>query len=249
MLYDKIGVHYNQRRRADARIAAAVTMALGDASTVMNVGAGTGAYEPTDRRVIAVEPSAVMVAQRPWTPASLVRANAEALPFIDCAFDAVLAVLTVHHWADQAAGLAECARIARDRVVIFTWDPTADGFWLVRDYFPEIVAHDRMVFPPLDSIAAALGEIEVRPVPIPADCQDGFLGAYWRRPTAYLDPGVRSSISSFARVKGVESGLGRLGADLRSGAWETRNSALLSCSELDLGYRLVVAKALMSRAA
>ena len=243
MLYDEIGIHYNRQRRADARIAAAVSTALGGASTVVNVGAGTGAYEPADRCVVAVEPSAVMIAQRPSSQACLVRAQAEALPFVDRAFDAALAVLTMHHWTDQAAGLAECARVARDRIVIFTWDPTADGFWLVRDYFPEILAYDRTVFPRLDSLAAALGEIEVRPVPIPADCADGFLGAFWRRPTAYLDPGVRSSISSFVRVKAAGSGLERLRADLMSGAWETRNSALLACPEIDLGYRLVVAQA------
>lgn len=154
---------------------------------MLNVGAGAGAYEPHERRVVAAEPSAVMVAQRPPSAAPAVRARAEALPFADRAFEAVLATLTLHHWSDQRRGLHECRRVARDRVVLLTWDPGGPGFWLVRDYFPEIADLDRESFPTIAALCAMLGrDAEVIPVPIPADCTDGFLGAYWRRPEAYL---------------------------------------------------------------
>ena len=200
--YDTIGRGYARGRRSEPRIAARLTAALDDARSVLNVGAGAGSYEPPDRRVIAVEPSAVMLAQRPVGAASAVRARAEALPFPDRAFDATMAVLTLHHWADRASGLAECARVARRRVILLTWDPSADTFWLVRDYFPEFAEADREVFPAMATYAEAFGagaRVEVAPVPVPRDCVDGFLGAYWARPAAYLDEAVRAGISSFAR--------------------------------------------------
>lgn len=243
--YDVIGDDYALSRRSDPRIAAALIAALGGARSVLNVGAGTGSYEPTDRAVIAVEPSAVMLAQRPPDAAPAVQARAEALPFADDAFDAVLAVLTLHHWADRACGLAECARVARDRVVVFTWDPAADGFWLVRDYFPEFLALDRQQFPAVDALAAAVwsgARLDVTPVPIPADCIDGFLGAFWARPAAYLDPAVRAGISSFARLNATR-GSARLRADLGSGAWRDRYASLLTSATLDIGYCIVTAHA------
>ncbi len=242
-LYDTIGRTYARGRRPDPRIAARLTAALGDAQSVVNVGAGAGSYEPTDRRVVAVEPSRVMLAQRPPGAASAVRARAEALPFPDRSFDAAMAVLTVHHWTDRPRGLAECARVARRRVVLLTWDPAAEPFWLLRDYFPQFVEVDRAVFPALAEYAEAFGpgaRVEVAPVPVPRDCADGFLGAYWARPAAYLDPEVRAGISSFARP-GAEAGLARLRADLAAGAWHSRNGHLLAADALDLGYRLVVA--------
>jgi SAM-dependent methyltransferase len=240
--YDDIGRMYGQRRHADHRLAAPLHAALGGATSVLNVGAGTGSYEPAARHVVAVDPSAVMLAQRPRGAAPAVRARAEALPFPADAFDATLAVLTIHHWSDQRRGLAECARVARERVVILTWDPESDGFWLVQEYFPDLLATDRGIFPRLDTIASVLGELEVRPVPIPADCADGFLGAFWRRPHAYLDPDVRGGMSSFTRVADVDSRLERLRADLASGAWEQRHGALLERPELDIGYRLLLAR-------
>jgi SAM-dependent methyltransferase len=242
-LYDTIGRGYARERRSDPRIAARLTAALGDAQSVLNVGAGAGSYEPPDRRVIAVEPSAVMLAQRPSGAASAVQARAEALPFPDSAFDATMAVLTLHHWADRARGLAECARVARRRFVLLTWDPAADAFWLLRDYLPEFVEADREVFPTLAAYAEAFGpnaRVEVAPVPIPRDCVDGFLGAYWARPEAYLDAAVRAGISLFA-LPGTETGLARLRADLATGAWHARHGHLLELDALDLGYRLVVA--------
>jgi SAM-dependent methyltransferase len=180
-----------------------------------------------------------MIRQRHPRAAPVVRAAAGDLPFADGAADAALAVLTVHHWPDRARGLAELARVARRCVVILTWDPGTYGFWLVEDYFPEIVAVDREIFPTLADFTAALGPVEVRPLPIPHDCCDGFLGAYWRRPRAYLDAGVRLAISTFSKID-VAPGLARLRADLESGNWQRRHGAVLEATELDLGYRLVV---------
>jgi SAM-dependent methyltransferase len=246
-VYDTIGRRYGRQRRPDPRIAARLTAALGDARSVLNVGAGAGSYEPADRDVIAAEPSAVMLAQRSPGAAPAVQALAEALPFADGTFDAVLAVLTIHHWADLSLGLAECTRVARERVVLFTWDPTSTGFWLVQDYLPEFLALDRRQFPPLEALRAAFGpgvEIEVAPAPVPHDCVDGFLGAFWARPAAYLDPAVQTGISSFARpdvASAVEAGLEQLRADLESGAWEERYVGLRSAVALDAGYRVVVA--------
>ena len=242
-LYDTIGRSYARERRPDPRIAALLTAALGDAHSVLNVGAGAGSYEPADRRVVAVEPSAVMIAQRPAGAGPAVQARAEALPFADRTFDAAMAVLTLHHWTDRARGLAECARVARQRVVLLTWDPMAEAFWLVREYLPVFAEADRRQFPEMSAYADAFGpatRVEVTSVPVPRDCVDGFLGAYWARPEAYLDAAVRAGISSFARP-GREAGLARLQADLSSGAWHERHGHLLATDVLDLGYRLVVA--------
>jgi SAM-dependent methyltransferase len=239
-LYDKIGVGYQTHRRPDPRIAAAITRALDASPSVVNVGAGAGSYEPVDRAVVAVEPSLAMIRQRPAGSPPVVQASATALPFRDGAFAAALAVLTVHHWPDRARGLAELRRVARERVVILTWDPEAAGFWLVEDYFPTLVAIDREIFPSLAELRRILGPIAVQPLPIPHDCVDGFLGAYWRRPAAYLDPAVRGAISTFTKSGDVDAGLDRLREDLASGRWTRRHGGLLDRSELDLGYRLVV---------
>jgi SAM-dependent methyltransferase len=240
-LYDTIGVGYRALRRPDPRIAAAIVNALGPAASVVNVGAGAGSYEPDDRRVVAVEPSREMIRQRPAGAAPVVQASATALPFRAGAFDAALAVLTVHHRPDRARGLAELRRVARDRVVILTWEPDAAGFWLVEDYFPEL-AIDRAIFPSLDEMRRTLGPIEVHPLPIPHDCTDGFLGAYWRRPHAYLEAAVRGAISTFSKLDDVDPGLARLRNDLENGTWTRRHGPLLTRSDLDLGYRLVVAQ-------
>jgi SAM-dependent methyltransferase len=244
-VYDRIGRAYTRTRQPDPRIAAAIRAALGDARTLVNVGAGAGAYEPRDRRVVAVEPSRAMVAQRPAGAAPCVRAVAERLPFRDRAVEASLAVLTVHHWQDQAAGLAELRRIAERRVVVLTWDPAfGGGYWLTAEYFPEMLDLDRPRFPTMATLHRWLGPVRVTPVPVPHDCRDGFLGAFWRRPEAYLDPAVRGGISSFAQIRPerVERGLRRLAEDLRSGRWEAAHGALRRRESLDLGYRLVVAE-------
>jgi SAM-dependent methyltransferase len=182
-----------------------------------------------------------MIAQRPPGAAPCVQASAEALPFDDDAFDAAMAVLTIHHWPDPVAGLAELRRVARDRVLVLTWDPTfARAHWLVDEYVSQLAEKDAGRFLSPEAVAAALGGARVEPVPIPHDCHDGFLGAFWRRPAAYLDPEVRAGMSVF-HFHGADEGLGRLATDLDSGAWAERHAALLGLHELDLGYRLVVA--------
>lgn len=240
-LYDQIGLGYTDYRRPDPRIAAVILGALGDARSVVNVGAGAGSYEPADRLVAAVEPSMAMIRQRRAGGAPVVQASATELPFRDMAFDAALAILTVHHWPDRAAGLAELARVARRRIVILTFDPAASDFWLSNDYFPRIGEIDRRIMPSVEELRGVLGEIEVRPLPVPHDCTDGFLGAYWRRPHAYLDEGVRGAISTFSIIGDVEPGLARLRADLEDGTWDRRYGHLSRQTELDLGYRLVIA--------
>ena len=237
-LYDAIGRDYRVHRRPDPRIAAAIAGALGPAVSVVNVGAGAGSYEPAAPRVLAIEPSLEMIRQRPAGAAPVVRAVAGNLPLRDRSLDAALAVLTVHHCPDRARGLAELGRVAR-RVVILTWDPGSHGFWLVDDYFPELVATDRKIFPRLGDFRSALGDVEVHTLPVPHDCTDGFLGAYWRRPHAYLDDGVRLAISTFSKID-ARPGLARLRGDLDSGAWHRRHGRLLADQELDLGYRLVI---------
>lgn len=237
-IYDTIGDGYAQRRRADPRIAAMISTALGPARSVINVGAGTGSYEPTDRQVLAVEPSGLMIAQRSPAAAPCVLAAAENLPVGDGAFDAALAVLTIHHWADWRRGLAEMRRVARDRIVLLTFDPEAANFWLTRDYFPELMSLDRRIMPPLAALATVLGQSTAQPVPVPHDCVDGFFGAHWRRPEVYLDPAARRSMSPFAHID-AGPGLAKLAADLDSGAWRDRNADLIGRNALDIGYRLL----------
>ena len=244
--YDASKATYALTRQGDPRIAARVERALGDARTVLNVGAGAGSYESRRREVTAVEPSATMHAQRPPGAVPAIEAHAEALPFEDASFDAATAILTVHHWREPARGLAELRRVARGPVVVLTFDPAeSEAFWLVRDYLPEIVAFDRDRLPPIAAIVQALGgACDVERVPIPHDCRDGFLGAYWRRPELYLEPAVRPAISAFDALPEValERALGQLRNDLDSGAWQRRYGGLLSLEELDIGYRLVVAR-------
>ena len=240
-LYDEIGIGYGNYRRPDPRIAAAIIHALGEAETVVNVGAGAGSYEPADRSVVAVEPSLAMIRQRRAGHIPVVQASATDLPFRDAVFAAALAVLTVHHWPDRPRGMAELARVARNRLVFVTWDPASRGFWLVEDYFPDILAVDRQILPSIEEFRQVLGPIEVRPLFVPYDCTDGFLGAYWRRPHAYLDSGVRSAISTFSKIGDVTSGLARLRRDLEDGTWERRYGTLLRQAAVDLGYRLVIA--------
>jgi SAM-dependent methyltransferase len=240
-LYDSLGVGYNTTRRPDPRIAAAIEDALGDARTVVNVGAGTGAYESPLRRITAVEPSETMRAQRPAGSAPVIDARAEALPFPDAHFDAAMCVLSDHHWADRAAGLRELRRVARDRALVFTFDPAFNQAWIVRDYLPEF---EQLPGMPIDEIARHLHATEVRAVPIPYDCIDGFFHAFWRRPEAYLDPAVRAGISVFHRLDGdaVARFTSQLRADLADGTWQSRNRELLDREAVDLGYRLVISR-------
>lgn len=243
--YATLGTGYSVGRRPDPRVADLIDAALADARTVLNVGAGTGSYEPRDRLVTAVEPSLVMIGQRPAAAAPVVRGVAERLPFADQSFDAALAILTVHHWADAPAGLAELRRVSR-RQVVLTWDPEIFArFWLVRDYLPQVAEHEGRLAT-LAAVAAGLApgrELATVVVPVPGDCTDGFLGAFWRRPRAYLDPAVRASMSGLALLDAdvVAAAHVRLAADLVSGRWRERYRHLLGRPELDLGYRLVTA--------
>ena len=245
-VYDEIGRSYSSHRRPDPRIAAQILDALGDAASVLNVGAGTGSYEPDDgRRVTALEPAATMRAQRPAAAAPCIAGVAGALPFGDGSFDGAMTVLSIHHWPDQRAGLDELARVSR-RQVILTFDPGFHAsFWMVRDYLPE--SADLRGSAPLgpDAIASHLGGGAVQVVPVPADCTDGFYWAFWKRPEAYLDPVVRAGISGIAQLPPdiVARGIDRLAADLDTGAWHERNADLLDRHEVDGGYRLVVAGA------
>ena len=235
--YDTIGAGYSATRREDPRIAALIHEALGDASSVVNVGAGTGSYEPRDREVTAVEPEPAMTAA---AGRRAVQGVAEALPFADDSFDAAMAVLTIHHWTDWRRGVAEMHRVARERVVIFTWDPRMTrALWLVDEYLPEIGEIDERRFQRPEE----LGEVQV--VEVPHDCRDGFQGAYWRRPEMYLDPLAQRAISSLEMLPDAvkDRAFGALRADLDSGAWAAKHADLLERESLDLGYRLVSAYA------
>ena len=247
-IYDRIGRGYSGFRQTDPRIAAAIETALGEARTVLNVGAGAGSYEPPSREVVAVEPSAEMIAQRPPGAARAVQASAESLPFDDGSFDAAMAVFSDHHWRDRTAGLREMQQVARDRVVILNADPgLAGSFWLTRDYLP---AFADLIPPPyrragywLEELGDLLGPVEAIAVPVPHDCRDGFYQSYWRRPRAYLEPRVRETISVFHRVAetDVAAAMGELRRDLDDGSWEERYAELLDAPELDIGLRLVIA--------
>lgn len=205
----------------------------------MNVGAGTGAYEPTDCDVVAIEPSHEMIAKRKQGTATVIQGYAEDLPFDDNEFDVAMGILTIHHWRDIPQGLSEMRRVAKRKVVLLTWIDDSPKYWL-EDYFPEMRAMDKALFPTLSELGQLLGRISSDVVEIPGDCTDGFMCAYWKRPDAYLDKGVRAAISTFARMPDIESGLARLKSDLSSGEWYKKYGNLLNMDSLDLGYRLVV---------
>jgi SAM-dependent methyltransferase len=240
-LYDRIAAAYAAHRTPDERIGKQIAASLRDCESVLNVGAGIGAYEPKHCAVVAVEPSRKMIRKRPRDAAPAVQAVAAQLPFENRSFDGALAVLTVHHWPNWRAGLAELRRVAEKRVAIVTWDPAHEGFWLVQDYLPEIRSIDRRIFPSVQDIESLLGPVTVETLLVPADCSDGFLGAYWRRPAEYLRASVRTAISTFSTIDST-AGIERLRRDLESGSWVERNRSLLERSELDIGYRLIVAR-------
>ncbi|MCW2856027.1 MAG: transcriptional regulator, MerR family [Marmoricola sp.] len=242
-LYDTIGATYTATRRTEPRIAARIWAALGDARTVLNVGAGTGSYEPPDREVLALEPSALMRAQRQPDAAPCIAGSAENLPFDDQSFDAAMAVCTLHHWQDPTAGLREMQRVAR-RVVVFLFDTSnPDQFWLNRDYLPEFAELPGCrVLASLPELAGAI-DARLEPVPVPWDCADGFFEAYWRRPEAYLEEGVRRGISVWDAVgpDAENRAVHELRADLASGRWAERNRDLVALDQADLGARLLIA--------
>jgi hypothetical protein len=241
--YDTKGAGYALQRRPDPRIAAMVHAALGDARTVLNVGAGAGSYEPADRYVVAVEPSAAMRAQRPTGAVPALDATAERLPFDDDSFDAAMATVTVHQWSDTQRGLSELRRVARGPVVVLTFDGDAlDLLWLA-EYAPELIAAERRRYPAIDTVAAAIGRTcDVLPVPIPFDCVDGFTEAYYGRPEEFLDPRVRAAQSAWGFVDqdAIDRSVRRLRADLDSGAWDARHGRLRDQPEFTGSLRLLV---------
>lgn len=243
MLYDSIGLGYTAARQTDPRWLTPILKALGDARSVVDVGSGTGSYEPADRQVLAVEPSAEMVRQRPPGIAPVVRAVAEALPVRSQSVDAALAVLTVHHWANWRQGLAELRRVAPLRVVLAYDTRLHADYWFVREYVPEIAALE-LSRPSADAIAHELGADTVIPMPVPWDFIDGVFPAYWRRPEAYLSPAVRHTCSALAQSppSAVSRGLARLKEDLTTGRWDESHQDLLALDEWDAGFRLIVSR-------
>jgi Methyltransferase domain len=240
--YDVIGTTYTATRRADPRIEAQIRTALGAPRRIVNVGAGAGSYEDAGPVVAALEPSPVMIAQRPSGASPAARGVAEHLPFRDGAFDAALAIFTIHHWSDWRAGLAEVQRVA-GRLVLLTWDPAVQSlFWLTDEYLPEALTDDQFDGPTFADLDEVLGGIRVETVPVPADCRDGFFAAYWARPEAYLDPTVRAGISCCALLDEhlVGERMERLADDLAAGTWDERHPGLRTQPSLDVGYRLVV---------
>jgi SAM-dependent methyltransferase len=240
--YDRIGAVYARHRRPDPRLQAQIDRALGDAERVVNIGAGTGSYEPLGRRVVAVEPSAVMISQRRTPGTVVVQTVAEDLPFEDDSFDAAMAIFTVHHWSDPVAGLRQMARVA-PRVVVLTFDPVVHNtFWLVQDYLPEsnALASTNCLGP--EAVAETIGANDIEIVPVPADCIDGFNWAYWRRPAAYLDPEVRACISGLALLDDalVAARMEKLRSDLVDGTWDERHGDLMDEDSIDGGLRLVI---------
>jgi SAM-dependent methyltransferase len=243
--YDTIGRGYRDVRRPDPRLAATIWSALGDATSVANVGAGTGSYEPDDRDVIAIEPSEVMIAQRPAGAAPAVQASAEALPLEDESVDAALAVFSLHHWDDVERGLGEMVRVARRRVVLVTMDvPVIADLWLIREYVPEALAVHAAAFPSIEWLLGALPGATAGPMPVPRDCTDGFMLAFWGRPEAYLDPDVRRGTSAWHQLPPgvVTRAVGELRDDLARGEWDRGHGHLRRRSTLDVGLRLIRAE-------
>ncbi|HEV3047350.1 MAG TPA: methyltransferase domain-containing protein [Solirubrobacteraceae bacterium] len=242
--YDRIGVGYRAVRRTDPVLASRIWAVLGDARTVLNVGAGTGSYEPLDRWVLAVEPSGVMIAQRPPDAAPVIQAPVERLPLADRTVDAAMAVLTLQHWDDLETGLRELMRVVRDRVVLVTMDfETLGELWLVRDYLPELLDQHAARFPTMARLRDLLPNSQVQVLPVPRECEDGFMAAFWARPHAYLDPTARAATSPWhdLPVAVVEHALAQLREHLGSGDWQRRHGHLLARAELDVGLRLITA--------
>lgn len=239
--YNRIGLNYCDFRQPDPRIEAAIWEALGDAQSVVNVGAGSGSYEPRNREMIAVEPSPVMIAQRPPGAARAVEGVAEALPIEDASVDAAMAVFTIHHWRDLDAGLAEMRRVARRRIVILTIDAERNTeTWTLAEYFPEAMAAERALMPTMEALRAMLPGARVDVLPAPARCRDEFTSALWDRPEMFLDPEVRRASSLWHSLPeaAVERGVRRLAADLESGRWDERHGHLRTLPELDIGLRI-----------
>jgi SAM-dependent methyltransferase len=244
--YDTIGIGYAQTRREDPRLRDRVHAALGNTRTVVNIGAGTGSYEPLDRYVIAIEPSDVMAAQRPADLAPALRGTANNLPFRDASVDAAMAILTMHHWDEgRERGVREMRRVAKGPVVILTYDALVSGqMWLFADYLREVAEMDCRIFPAPEEISGWLGgRVVIEPVPLPRDAKDWMLGSFWAHPERVLDPAARAATSGFARQPPVvcERVVRDVARDLADGTWDKRHGYLRAKQEHDVGLRLIVA--------
>lgn len=239
--YDQVAEAYQRYRKPDPRIAERIQFHTEGAQKVLNIGAGTGSYEPEDCDMVAVEPSSEMISQRKNAKVELVRGVAEDLPFKDNAFDISMGILTIHHWADIESGLKEMVRVTRNRIILYTWIGYGKDFWL-ENYIPEISGVDLALFPTLNELNRILEGISVETIEVPYDCSDGFMCAYWRRPEAYLNPEARKAISTFSRLPNIQDRLDRLEYDINSGAWRKKHGNLLDKESLDLGYRLVISE-------
>ena len=241
-IYDDIGINYSVTRCTDPNIAQQLYPELVGATRIVNIGAGTGSYEPENVDLVAVEPSSEMISQRKEGAYPVKQASAEKLPFENNRFSHAMTVLSMHHWVDRPKAFSEINRVATDKFVAISWDPQTEPFWLTRDYFPEIHEMDKAVFPTMAEIKAHFDDVQVRPLQIPHDCQDGFFAAFWKRPQAYLSPEVRQATSPFSKVSNLEEGLNKLQNDLTSGAWAKKNADILSASSFSAGYVLITAK-------
>jgi SAM-dependent methyltransferase len=208
----------------------------------VNIGAGTGSYEPENVALVAVEPSLKMISQRKVGSYPVEQAFAEELPFENNSFSHAMTVLSMHHWENRKLAFNEINRVATEKFVAITWDPKSEPFWLTRDYFPEIHETDKRIFPDLEELNDYFDEVKMSPLRIPSDCKDGFLAAFWKRPEAYLDSDIRQSMSSFSKKTRQSEGLQKLEDDLDSGTWAKKNHAILNASSLDVGYRMISAK-------
>lgn len=241
-IYDKIGVGYSGKRQTDPKIAQQLHAELSGATRIINIGAGTGSYEPGDVSLVAVEPSQEMIMQRDSSPHDVIQANAESLPFDDKSFTHAMTVLSMHHWENRDLAFKEINRVTSEKFVALTWDPKSDPFWLTRDYFPEIYQIDLASFPSLDEMSLYFDDVMIQPLQIPHDCIDGFLAAFWKRPDAYLNEKIRQSISSFSKIGDLSKGLNKLKTDIENGTWAEKNNHLLSKDEFDVGYKIISAR-------
>lgn len=241
-IYDNIGIDYSVTRHTDPKIAKQLYAELQGATRIVNIGAGTGSYEPEYVELVAVEPSSEMISQRKAGSHPVEQAFAEKLPFENSSFSHAMTVLSMHHWVNRPLAFNEINRVATEKFVAITWDPKSEPFWLTRDYFPEIYEMDRRIFPDLEELSDHFDDVQMNPLQIPSDCIDGFFAAFWKRPEAYLSSKVRQAMSPFSKVTNLSEGLQKLEDDLASGAWAKKNQAIMGLSSFDAGYRLITAK-------
>ena len=241
-IYDDIGINYTVTRSTDPRIAKQLYSELQGATRIVNIGAGTGSYEPENIELVAVEPSSEMISQRRADSHRVEQAFAEKLPFENGSFSHAMTINSMHHWENRALAFSEINRVAIEKFVAITWDPESDPFWLTRDYFPEIYEMDKCIFPELGEFNEHFDEVKISPLQIPSDCKDGLLAAFWKRPEAYLSSKIRQSTSPFSKIKNLTQGLQKLENDLANGVWSKNNHAILNLTSLDVGYRVISAK-------